>query len=169
MADNFNAAVDALLNDEGDAYVPDDNGRGPSKWGITFKTAYADQFLLHESDIQTLTRDQAAAFYRMYFWNPQRMYSINDLSVATKVLDLCVNIGEQEGIILLQRSLNTNGADLTIDGQMGPKTLAAINAQDPAALLTAYRSTAKVYYEDIVAGNPKLAGDLDGWLRRLDT
>ena len=58
----FDRAADFTLDNEGSALVPDDAGKGPSKFGIN-KTANPDV------DVPNLTRDAAKALYKQRYWN----------------------------------------------------------------------------------------------------
>jgi len=60
---------------------------------------------------------------------------IADQRVASKVFDICVNLGLSSGVKLLQRTVNLSGAHLRVDGIFGPRTLEATNACDPTMLL----------------------------------
>src|SRR5215472_14605342 len=90
-----------LLDHEGGAYVADDHGRGPSKWGITLQTAQGCEPGWTADTIQNLTRDQAAAFYEAHFWNRYNIGLLDSQEVANKVCDLAVNAGPGTAIKFL--------------------------------------------------------------------
>src|ERR1039458_1169142 len=90
---DFSLAIPMILKNEGSAYVPDDNGRGPSKWGITLAT-YQEYFpKATAEDIQNLGPEQATAFYRIAVWERFHIGLIDSQAVAAKVFDLIVNCG----------------------------------------------------------------------------
>lgn len=64
VAGGFEAAVDFVIDqiEGGETFVPDDNGRGPTRWGIN---ASANPDL----DIRNLSRAGAVARYRRDYWN----------------------------------------------------------------------------------------------------
>jgi lysozyme family protein len=99
---------DILLDHEGNTYVADDHGRGPSKWGITLRTAQECEPGWTADTIQNLTRDQAAAFYEVHFWNRYNIGLLESQEVAGKVCDLAVNVGPGTAIQLLQRAVGTH-------------------------------------------------------------
>lgn len=66
----------------------------------------------------------------------------------------------------LQRALNRLGAELTVDGAFGPKTLKDANAAEPEALLEALCEELADYYRKLAAARPTLAEFLPGWLKR---
>jgi hypothetical protein len=51
---------------------------------------------------------------------------------------------------------------------LGPISIGQINALNAAALLAQYKQLVAQRYTAIADGNTELAGDLTGWLSRLD-
>lgn len=91
----------------------------------------------------------------------------HDQGVATKVLDTAVNFGPAEANRIPQRSVNEVAeAGLDVDGAVGPKTLRAVGAADPARLLETLRTTQATFYSDLVDRCPKFGKYLKGWLGR---
>jgi len=164
---NFLPSVNHLLKDEKGILVTDDNGRGPSKWGITWETAQAVGFLEKPETIATLTRDQAIVFYRRYLWDEMHLSLLSSLPLASRLLNLGVNIGPATAIHWLQRTINSLNMRVKDDGVLGPKTAAVANAMGSDALLNGIKTRAKLYYESLAAQNPVYAKDLAGWLNRL--
>ena len=171
MAD-FETAVLLTLQNEGGFFDNPVTGEVVN-YGVTLAFASGCGYCsaTDQDYIRSLTRDQAIDIYKKYFWDPHNFALFNDQVLANKAFDLTVNMGpgdrNMEGALtLLQRAVCECGGHCEVDGVIGPRTLAAINAADPAQLLTAYRARAKARYEQI-AQNPKLAGDLAGWLERL--
>lgn len=162
-------AISKLLDNEGGAFVSNDRGRGPSKWGITLATARV-YTIVTNAWIENLTRDQAAAWYKVHYWDAMHLELIQDCAVATKILDLSVNIGNGTAVRLLQQVLIALGTHtaIVIDSIMGPKTITAVNGENPTVLLNAYREKAKLYYRDLVKKDLSAAKYLPGWLARVD-
>jgi lysozyme family protein len=127
-----------------------------------------------EAYIQNLTMDQTAEIYRKYFWDAHKFGEINDQDLASKVFDLTVNMGpgnaaHEGALTLLQSAICDCGGNCQIDGIVGPQSIAQVNALNAAQLLAAYRQRARLRYQAIAAGDPKVAPNLNGWLRRLDS
>lgn len=120
-----------------------------------------------EDFIQTLTASEASTIYQTYFWDRYHIGSILDQDLANKVFDLTVNMGPA-ALKLLQSAVNACGGDCAVDGVIGPISIAQINAQDAARLLAEFKALAAGRYQQIAANNSALAGDLSGWLSRLD-
>jgi len=160
MTDHFDYAIAFVLSHEG-GYVhdPADPG-GETKYGIS-KRQYPDL------DIASLTREQAIEIYRRDWWDKYGYGKLTSPAIAAKVLDLSVNMGPRQAHILLQRALHAVGRrDVTIDGIIGPQTIAAANSVSPDALLAALRAEAAAYYRQLVAARPELRRFEQGWLNR---
>ena len=71
--------------------------------------------------------------------------------------------------MFLQSAVNACGGQCASDGVVGPITIAQINALDPVKLLVEYKDLAAQRYTQIAADNAQLAGDLTGWLARLNS
>jgi lysozyme family protein len=151
----FEDAIDWILGHEG-GYNPND----PSMYGITYKTAedYGYTGNIEDLDLQT-----AKDIYATEYWN---FDGVNGQAVATKILDICVNMGVSGGTKVLQETLNDLGQSVAVDGKFGPKTLSAVNAVDGSVLLQALAARQAIRYQEIVNANPAKAGYLDGWLKR---
>ena len=180
----FEPAVEAVLDHEGGGRFvdhPSDPG-GATRWGISLRYlrtrgAAGDvdgNGQVGAEDIRRLTRDQAVAIYREDWWLPGRYAEIQDQLVAEKVFSLAVNMGDvrrrnapNPAHTLLQRAVRAaSGIRLEVDGRIGDRTLAAVNACQPAALLAALRSEAAGRYRRLVLRNDRLGVLLQGWLNR---
>lgn len=112
MSDNFQIALNLVLDHEG-GYNDDekDNG-GETKWGIS-KRAYPDL------DIKTLAKQDAAKIYRKDYWNKIRGdYLPHRVSVV--LFDMAVNLGVSRAVKLLQKV-----CEVKQDGIFGPVTMQA--------------------------------------------
>lgn len=125
--DRFRTFIDRLLSHEG-GYV--DNPRDPggeTKWGISKRTYPA-------LNIRELTRDQAIDIYRRDFWERSEADDLPP-AVGFQLLDGAVNSGIDQATRWLQRA-----AGVADDGDIGPVTLAAIKARDPADLVMTFNA-----------------------------
>lgn len=156
MDGRFAKAVSVVLRHEG-GYVndPADPG-GETKYGIS-KRSYPD------IDIKALAYADAIEIYYRDWWFKYGYGRIKDYDVALKVFDLSVNMGPRTAHKLLQQAITSSGGEaLTIDGMIGPQTLAAVNSHPaPAFLLAAYKLNAIQYY--VNRQKPRF---LAGWIRR---
>jgi lysozyme family protein len=76
--------------------------------------------------------------------------------------DMCVNQGRGRAVKILQRAANAKGADLVVDGGLGPKTIGALDGVE----LDRVRAYRIKYYADLVTRKPDLEKFYFGWFRR---
>ena len=125
--------IEAVVEREG-GYVhhPADRG-GATRWGITEAVARRHGW---RGSMRAFPRDEAVAIYRRLYWYRPGLEAVAARAprLAAEMFDTGVNMGPPVAIGFLQRALNalnrgaTDHADLTIDGRIGPATLAAIDA-----------------------------------------
>ena len=168
MAD-FEPAVAITLQHEGGFYHNPVTGEIVN-YGITLKFVQSSGYKpdADEAFIQNLSASQASAIYQTYFWDANHLGSIGDQSLANKAFDLTVNMGPA-ALKLLQSAVNACGGQCAVDGILGPVSIAQINGRDPAGLLAKFKEAAAERYRKIAEDNSKLAGDLSGWLTRLNS
>lgn len=172
----FEEAIKVILKHEG-GYVddPDDPG-GVTNFGITLPLLNSfpntgRRFFGHagpceRADIVNLTKEKATQIYRELIWDPNRYGEIADDLVATKVFDASVNMGARWGELLAQRAANSLGCSLAEDGQIGNKSIAAINTLKSDDFLKAMRNQMELRYLDIVKARPRSAKFLRNWMYR---
>ena len=78
--------------------------------------------------------------------------------------DMCVNQGKGTAVKILQRACNAKGANLKVDGGLGPMTLGAISDKNPS--LDRVRCYRLKHYYDLVNRKPEQERFLFGWYRR---
>lgn len=107
-----------------------------------------------------------ATFYESEFWVPMKLAELASQDLANRVLDSGVNEGPETAVRLLQGAANTLGAVLTVDGSIGPVTIAAVNDMDPERMLDEYRQARLHRYIEIAAKEPADARYLSAWEAR---
>lgn len=141
-----------ILKNEG-GYVNDPNDPGgETNFGIC-KRSYPNV------DIKNLTKDGAKAIYKKDYWDKVNGDQINDQNLATSVFDFAVNAGVGTAIKQVQKMLN-----VTADGVLGPKTMAALNAS--SGLSKSFAKSRVRYYIDIVKSKPTQIEFLTSWMNR---
>lgn len=111
----------------------------------------------------------ARAFYATEFWRPLRCDEIAVAAggeLAAKVFDVAVNVGRRRGAEFLQLGLRAAGADLAVDGRIGPGTLGELARTGPEMSLALLRSVQAGYYRGLAAARPSLQRFANGWERR---
>lgn len=129
----FNLAVMPVLEIEKEySNDPDDPG-GMTKWGIS-------QRYNPEVDLKNLTFQGAIEVYRRKYWDKYNIGKIENLELAKKVFSMVVNINGRQVIKYLQMACNLLGADLEVDGILGPKSAKWINSyRHQLSLLAAFK------------------------------
>lgn len=156
-ADRFDKIVLKTLAHEGGYVIDPRDPGGETNMGIS-KRSYPDE------DIKNMTKVRAIEIYHRDFWEKPRINMLKDDALAVKVFDLGVNMGASRAIKCLQRGFNRLGGKLSVDGIIGPMTLAAVNGYgDQPKLLTMLKEQARAYY--IGLNKPHY---IKGWLRRLE-
>lgn len=180
MADFGMAVAFAFENEGGYADVANDPG-GPTNMGITLETMKAalgtradlnGDGLVNAEDVKLLTREEARRIYREKYWDRPGFGLIRDQRIATKVFDMGVNASPHVAVVLLQRAI-CHAAPPGVerprdDGELGPRTLAALAACDPDVVLKCFVAEQKGFYLRCIEHDPKKARFKDGWLARAD-
>lgn len=167
----FYFAFNALVAHEGDYCTGKNDPGGQTKYGITQRdlTDIYKTLGLPE-DVKHLTSDYAKIYYKAIWWDKYNYNAINSLAMVTKIMDMCVNIGQNQGCVLLQNACNSIGYNLKVDGVMGDKTIGAVNEislhDRESDLLDALCEEQKAFYELIITQHPNLISFKSGWIKR---
>lgn len=150
----FEKAIDKTLKHEGN-YVndPDDPG-GETKYGIS-KRAYPDV------DIANLSIDQAKVIYKRDYWDKINGNSIHTQGVASSIFDFAVNVGVSSASKIAQGVIGASQ-----DGNIGVKSIDAINEYDPILFISNYKLGKIKKYVLIVKKRPTSIKYLLGWINR---
>jgi lysozyme family protein len=131
-ASGYDEALRRLLPHEGGySNHPSDPG-GPTNYGITihdyrrYVKPGADA-----SDVRVMRIEEAGAIYRAKYWDALRCDDLPS-GIDYCVFDYGVNSGVGRSAKVLQRVVG-----VAADGRVGPLTLAAVSARDPASLINA--------------------------------
>tara|TARA_B100001113_G_C20942091_1_gene549212 strand:- start:255 stop:737 length:483 start_codon:yes stop_codon:yes gene_type:complete len=156
MLVNFKDIIVKVLHHEG-GYVndPKDPG-GETNFGIA-KRSHPDV------DIKNLTEDKAKSIYKEHYWDKNKVEELPE-ELRHIYFDMCVNQGKSRAVKILQRAANAKGAELKVDGGLGPITLRAIlKSNVELQRVRAYRVK---YYADLVTRKPDLEKFYYGWYKR---
>jgi lysozyme family protein len=166
---HFAFAVEHTLEAEGVfSDHPDDPG-GATKHGITEDLARTHGYT---GDMLDLTEEFARHVYKLEFWDALRLDEVTSQHVAAEIFDTAVNMGPHTAVEIAQLACRLMGENnLTVDGALGPKTLAALNTYLPRYeshlyhCLNGYQFSR---YVELYESNPaKRRTFIKGWMRRL--
>ena len=152
----FDEIIEVVLEHEG-GYVndPKDPG-GETNFGIA-KRSHPDV------DIKNLTKEGAKEIYKEVYWDKNKVESLPE-ELWHIYFDMCVNQGKSRAVRIIQRAVNGKGGSLTVDGGMGPMTIAAIGKS--RVELDRVRAYRVKYYADLVTKKPDLERFYFGWFKR---
>ena len=146
----FDDAFEALMGHEG-GYVndPRDLG-GETRFGIS-KRAYPSL------DIKALSLADAKAIYRRDYWLPSGCEAVPE-ALRFDLFDMAVQSGVRASVLALQKA-----AKVAEDGVLGPKSLTAIAASDPAALIARFNGARLTMMTELATWS----SFGKGWARRV--
>ena len=160
MKENFQEALKHVLKSEG-GYVnhPADPG-GMTNLGVTKRVW--EEWVGHEVDesaMRALTPADVAPMYKSKYWDKVRGDDLPS-GVDYAVFDAAVNSGVGRASKWLQACVGVEP-----DGGIGPKTLAAVAAFDPAQLVEDYAKRRLSFLMDL----PHWPTFGKGWARRVSS
>jgi lysozyme family protein len=160
MKHNWEEAIKHILKYEG-GYVnhPADPG-GMTNLGVT-KRVWEDWSggAATEADMRSLTPDMVAPLYKKRYWDVVRGDELPS-GVDLCVVDCAVNAGPGRAAQFLQQAVG-----VPVDGQIGPKTLAAVTAMPADELIEKFCDLREAHYKSLST----FATFGKGWMRRLDS
>ena len=138
---------------------PADPG-GATKYGVTLATLQGlgslgdldGDGIVDAADVRAMTEGDAKGIYWNQYW---KFSDIEDDRVAAKAFDLAVNLGPKTGVKYLQRAVSFLVHPVTVDGQMGPETVDAVNATDPVSVLLKLCALQAEHYQSWILHNPE--------------
>jgi lysozyme family protein len=159
----FEKAFQTVIGEEGGlSTIPADPGNwtgGACGKGECRGTKFGIAASAHPGlDIASLTLDQARNIYRASYWEPLQGDKLPP-PLALLAFDAAVNCGGSRAVQWLQMA-----ADVTVDGLLGPETMAAIQAKPAVADLCAEFQAQRLIW---MAGLPTWRVFGLGWARRL--
>lgn len=170
-------ATEIVAREGGFVNDPDDPG-GATNFGVTIHTLrrLRPGQQIGVEHVRALTRQDAIEIYVEHYFKRPRIAELPEPLWAT-VFDMYVNAGAN-AVRILQRLMIQMGLDISVDGVIGPQTIAAAHrAYDmaPAHLVDAYGIARRDYYYRLADQRPasrKFArrrdGGKGGWITRAE-
>lgn len=163
MADAKKLMPFILEREGGFSDNPKDRGGATNK-GVTlatFRQYYGQTATV--AQLRAMTDDQWAHIFKSGYWDKFRGDEIESQAVADMCVDWAWHSGTATAARQVQRVLG-----VAADGVVGPKTVAAINAADPAELFGRLKRARLAFVEGIVRRDPSQRVFLRGWKNRIN-
>ncbi|NCB42928.1 MAG: peptidoglycan domain protein [Clostridia bacterium] len=115
------------------------------------------------NDLRLISKDDVLnRVLKPHYWDKWKADQIKSQSVANILVDWVWGSGAN-GIKIPQKLLG-----LTVDGIVGPKTLAAVNSSDALVLFNTIKAEREAFLWRIVERDPTQKRFIKGWLNRLN-
>lgn len=160
---------------------PDDPG-GATKYGVTIHTMrrlgldLTQDGRVDAHDVKALSEGEAVEIFKTHYFTKPRIGEL-PTALQASVFDMYVNAGGN-AVKILQRLVAKFGHPVTVDGQLGPNSIAAVKAAfgiAPNHMVDAYGIARRNYYyalADRRAASRKYArtrtGGKGGWITRAE-
>lgn len=159
MRENFEEALKAILKHEGGYVHHKLDPGGMTNLGVTKKVW--EEWVGHpvgEKEMRELTPATVAPMYKKKYWDAVKADEL-PTGLDYLMFDFAINAGPGRAAKTMQKAIGT-----TPDGAIGPKTMAALKAADPADLIAKFSMEKELFYKAL----PTFATFGKGWLRRVD-
>jgi lysozyme family protein len=160
---------------------PDDPG-GATKYGVTIHTMrrlgldLTQDGRVDANDVKALSEGEAVEIFKTHYFAKPRIGELPG-PLQARVFDMYVNAGGN-AVKIMQRVLAQFGNPVAVDGQLGPKSIEAVNATfatAPKHLVDAYGIARRNYYYSLAdrrVASRKYArsrsGGKGGWIKRAE-
>lgn len=120
----FRYAFNFMISNSSKAYIPNDDGRGKSKYGIN-----EQQFpeVATYMNIEDLNEFQAKNILRRLVWQRYSLGDIVNSVMSAKIFDTMVDIGIQKTKSLINQTIIDIGYPITLDSDFEKRTIRSLN------------------------------------------
>jgi lysozyme family protein len=174
-------AQEIVAREGGYVNDPDDPG-GATNYGVTIGTMrrlgldLSGDGQVTAADVRALSRAQATDIFIEHYWRRPRICDLPAPLHAT-VFDMYVNAGSN-AVRILQRLVRDMRIEVTVDGVIGPQTIAVVDralAAAPDTIVDAYGIARRNYYYALADRRPasrkyarRRDGGKGGWILRAE-
>ena len=166
----FESVIGYSFDFEG-GYVNNKNDRGgETKFGITAPFLEDYKYALpggKSKPLSELTKDDAKLLYKAQ-WNKYNLGYIRNKELALLLNDYMINSYAKKVAQRVQNILNSNGANIKIDGIFGEETLNAINNTNKEWLIEQILIDRYHWYRKTVQNDKVQIKHYKGWINRLN-
>lgn len=163
MIDYFSTAMSFNWHPDNDGEGPHNDTNDPggwTSWGVTF-SEWLDWERKHGNytasldDFKKVLKETFLPLYRADYWNACRCGNMGPFGIA--IFDAAVLSGPGNAAKLLQKAVAA-----TVDGEIGPITIARFNQEDPNIVNEKFYQS-RINFHNSCNNAPRYAG---GWNRR---
>lgn len=174
-------AKEIVAREGGYVNDPDDPG-GATNFGVTIGTLrrlgldLTGDGQVTATDVRALSRAQATDIFIEHYWRRPRICDL-PASLQATVFDMYVNAGSN-AVRILQRLVRDMRIEVTVDGVIGPQTIAVVDRAEAAApdtIVDAYGIARRNYYYALADRRPasrkyarRRDGGKGGWILRAE-
>lgn len=158
MKHNWDAALKAILHHEGGYVSHKLDPGGKTNLGVTQRVW--EEWTgkpSNEQEMRSLTPEMVAPLYKKKYWDAVRGDDL-PAGVDLCVFDAAVNAGVGRASRFLQQA-----AGVTVDGQIGPKTINAVTARSADEIIKEFCALREAHYKRL----DTFVTFGKGWMRRL--
>lgn len=134
--------------------------------GITYAVWKAHFGVDHDLRFYSMSDEDWFAIFDKFYFKGVKGHDFKVLNIGAIVSEFAWGSGVNPAIKILQKACNTMGANLLVDGKIGPTTLGVANSLNEKLLFANLIEQRKRFFISISAG--KNAKFLKGWLNRLE-
>lgn len=134
--------------------------------GITYAAWVSFYGKTKDKDFFEMSSEDWFRVFKKGYWDKVKGDEYDSVNIAIFVTGMAWGSGAYQAGKSLQKSINDCGVKCTVDGKIGPKTIAAANSIDPRKLFDALTTERERFFRAISKG--KNAKFLKGWLNRLE-
>jgi lysozyme family protein len=134
--------------------------------GITYSAWVGFYGKLKDKEFFDMSSEDWFRVFKKGYWDKVKGDDYDSKNIAIFVTGMAWGSGSYQAIKSLQKSINDCGVKCTVDGKIGPKTIAASNSIDARKLFDALTAERERFFRAISKG--KNAKFLKGWLNRLE-
>lgn len=164
----FRRCLDVIVHNEGGYSNHAADRGGATNIGVTQATynRWRDRSGLPARDVRDITWDEIEQIYHTGYWLAAGCDRLSRIEIALIAFDAAVNHGPSRAIRFLQRGAGLPPSQ--VDGAFGPRTLAAIEATDPARLARMALDARWSFFEAIMRNDPSQEAFRNGWRNRVE-
>jgi uncharacterized protein (TIGR02594 family) len=161
----FEAAHAFTKPNEGGFSNHENDGGGPTNHGISLRTLTKWRgYPCSADDMRSLSFTEAVQIFRANYWNPY--YERLSQPKATAIFDWGVLHGYRSAQSDAQIVANACGASIAVDGQIGPKSVAAMNGISDRLFCQTFAGAMNRTFAAIIAGDSTQKVFEKGWAAR---